>query len=358
MKILYRIIFILVVVVQLIACVNRHEKSAPLTVIRVGYFLVTNPVTVYSKYADLFRKNGINAKIEYVKSSNGPALIEAFLANQVDVAAFGDQPAIMGWLRGVDVKAVANFPRKATDTWIIVADSQKIKTMQDLKGKKISVQIGTTSQHWLFLSLDQAGMKISDVKMLNVPGGDASVALMTKEIDAAVLSEPTISLLEERKIARKLKGSYCPRTNCGILLVSGDIYRNHPEVIKPIIATYWDATSWVIDNTDKVIDVIKSQITYKDLPKDVLTRQYGRNLSQVKYIGFTDSAKVGYKKIIGFLKDLKVVPQYGTLADSTEKFYDSRFVDEYYEDKAKRYNTTVAEIIKRESDRSKRTKSD
>ncbi len=345
-----KIVIVLTLLFSLTACVRKESKSEPLKVLRVGYFPITNPVVVYARYANLFKKHGINHKIEYVKSTGGPALIEMFLAGKMDVAAFGDQPAVMGWLRGVDVKAVANFARKATDTWIMVPDTNEIKTMHDLKGKKIAVSIGTTSQHWLLLALDKAGMKVTDVKMVNIPGGDAEIALMTREIDAIVSSEPNISILEDKKVAFKLKDSHHGRTNCGILLVSGNIYRNHPEIIKSIIATYWEATAWVIDNPDKVVEVIKSQITYKDLPKNALKRQFGVNLSHVKYIGFTDSAKQNYKQIVSFLKDLKLVKPKGTIADSTEKFYDSRFVDEYYRDKAKRYHTTVAKVIKSESE--------
>jgi len=349
MKHLRKIVFSLALVIATSACTKKEQKSEPLTVLRVGCLGVTNAQVLRIKSANLFKKNGIDINVEYQVGSNGPVLMESILAGRIDVAAFGDQPSIMGWLRGVDVKAVANFPSSPRNTYIMVADSQKIKTMEDLKGKKISVQIGTINQHWLFLSLHQAGMNVNDVKMLNVPGGDASVALMTHEIDAAVLSEPTISLLEERKVAAKLKESRCVKTYSNVLLVSGNLYRNHPEIIKKIIATYYEANAWIIDNPDKTVKLIGSKITYKALPADVLKRQYSRNLSKIKYIGFTDSSKVSFKQIVDFLKELKAVPQHGTIADSTQNFYNSRFVDEYYRDKAKQNNTTVAELLKKEN---------
>jgi len=349
MRIFCKLICILAFMVALGACSNSGKKSEPLKVIRVGCMSVTNPNILHIQDANLFKKDGIDTKIEYVVGASGPILMDMFLAGKIDVAEFGDQPAVLGWIRGVDVKAVANFATSPRNTYIMVADSNKIKTMHDLKGKKIGVQIGKITQQWLFLSLDQAGMKATDIKMLNIPGGDASIALMTREIDGAVLSEPTISLLEERKIAAKLKESHCAKTYSELLLVSGDIYRNHPELIKPFISTYHDANAWVIDNPDKAISLIKKKITYKALPEDVLKRQYGRNRSKVKYAGFTDSAKVSFRIIIRFFKDLKAVPQHGSLADSPQNFYDSTFVDEYYKDRAKRENTTVAEIMKSES---------
>lgn len=349
MKIKAKLICILALVLTISACTNKEKKVEPLKVLRVGVRGVTNAMVLYAKYEKLFNKNGIKVKVEYVISDNGNTVIELFLSNRIDVAELGDQPAVTGWLKGVDVKAVANLPTSPQDTWLMVADSQKIRTIRDLKGKKIGVNIGRVNQHWLFLALRQAGMKVTDVKSVNIPNGDAIAALAANEIDASVFSEPTISLLQEKKIASKLKGSQCVKAYSSIVLVSGDIYRNHPEVIKPIVATYHDANAWVADNPDKVVDLIKSQLTYKELPKNILKRQYGTNRSKIKYIGITDSVIVSYGQIVDFLKELKAIPQHGTIADSIQKFYDSRFVDEYYKDRAKRENTTVATIIKKET---------
>jgi len=348
MREINKVALVLMLMIAISACTQKEKKSEPLTVLRIGQRGVTNALVLHLREADLLKKNGVNIKVEYVVAQ-GPALVDLFIAGKIDIAELGDQPAFMGWVRNVDVKAVANFPKNPQDTYIMVADSTKIKTMRDLKGKKVSCSIGTVSQHWLFMSLDQAGMKVDDVKMLNVPGGDASVALMTHEIDAAVLSEPTISLLQERKVAAKLKESRCAKTYSAVLLVSGNIYRNHPEIIKPIIAAYQESNAWIIDNPDNAVKMIGSKITYKAVPKDVLKRQYGKNLSKVKYIGFPDSAKQSFRLIARFLKDLKAVPQQGSLADSPQNFYDSTFVDEYYKDRAKRENTTVTKIMKSES---------
>src|ERR1035437_508015 len=153
MKHLRKIVFSLALVIATSACTKKESKSEPLTVLRVGCLGVTNAQVLRIKSANLFKKNGIDINVEYQVGAVGPVLMESLLAGRIDVAAFGDQPAIMGWLRGVDVKAVANFPSSPRNTYIMVADSQKIKTMEDLKGKKISVQIGTINQHWLFLSL-------------------------------------------------------------------------------------------------------------------------------------------------------------------------------------------------------------
>jgi len=345
----HNILHMIILSLVLSACAGGGKKAEPIKTLRVGSLSVTNPTVIHIKSDSLFKKHGLDFNVEYTEGANGSALMEMFLGGKLDIAVFGDQPSVMGWLRGVDVKAVANFPSSPRSTYVMVADSVRIKSMRDLRGKKVSVQVGTVSQHWLFLSLDQAGMKPSEVTMLNVPGGDASVALMTHEIDAAVLSEPTISLLEEKKVAAKIKESYCTKTYSNLLLVSGDIYRNHPEIIKNIIATYKEANDWVIDNPDKTSKLISSKITYRNIDSNIIKRQYGRNLSKTKYLGFPDSTILSFKQIVGFLRDLKAVPEYRTLADSIEKFYDPRFVNEFYNDLAAKEHISVDEVIKRET---------
>jgi sulfonate transport system substrate-binding protein len=321
---------------------KNNKASEPLKVIRVGYFPVTNPLILVAQRDSLFRKNGTNVKIEYVKSTNGPTLVEAFLGNKIDVALFGDQPAIIAWAKGVDIKAVANFPLSSKNTWIMTSDPQHIKSMKDLKGKKIAVQIGTISQHWLFMSLQQAGMSVNDVQMINLPAGDGLISLANKQIDAAVLSEPNISLCETRKIAAKVIGSQCPKAYSELLMVSGELYRNHSEAVKSIVATYDEANSWVIDHPKEAVDLIGTKVTYK-VPKDVLYRQY-RARTKVKYIAFTYSSVDSYRKVVGFLKDLKAIPRHGTVADSIQKLYDPRFINEIYKEKAKHNQLTEANI--------------
>ncbi len=350
MKIIVKIIFFIVILLAINSCSKKtnEDKENKSYVLRIASSSVTDPEIYYIKDNNLLRKYGLRNKVEYVIGGNNNVMLELFLNGKIDVATFGDLPAVKGWVKGVDIKVVAAFPRSRRDTWIMVADSQKIKTMQDLKGKKISVQIGSSTQFWLFLSLAQSGMKVTDVKMVNVPGGDASVALMNKEIDAAVMSEPAISLLEERKIATKLKKSVCNKANAHLLLISGDLYRNHPEAIKPIIAAFWETNAWIIDHPEKTVKLVGSKIIYKDIPKNVLKRQYSLNLSKVKYLGLTDSIKQNFNLLVDFLKELKAVPLHGTIADSVVNIYDTRFVDEYYREKAQQNHVLLETLIKSE----------
>lgn len=346
MKIIKKTLFAVLILIALSGCTQskKNHASEPLKIIRVGYFPVTNPLILVAQRDSIFKKNGINVEVQYVKSTNGPTLIEAFLANKIDVALFGDQPAIIAWAKGVDIKAVANFPLSSKNTWIMAADSQKIKSMKDLKGKKIAVQIGTITQHWLFLSLQQAGMSVNDVQMINLTTSDAVVSLSTKQIDAAVLAEPNISLCEVRKIAAKVIDSQCPKAYSELLMVSGEFYRNHTDAVKSIVASYLDANNWVIDHPVEAVDLMATKITYK-VPKDVLYRQY-KARTKVKFIAFTDSSVDSYQKVIGFLKDLKVIPRQGSKADSIQNLYDARFINEIYKERAK-LNKLTATNIKR-----------
>jgi aliphatic sulfonates family ABC transporter substrate-binding protein len=328
-------ILFLSVFLTLVSCVEKKtDKSTPLKVINIGYIGATNARILVAQrdslFEKVFAKKGI--KINFVQCNNGPIMIETFLANKIDVAVNGDQPAVLSLSKGIDIKAVANFNLSQENTRLMVRDSVHIKTLKDLKGKRVAILIGGLAQHWLYLVLKKAGIPYTDVKMVNLEG-EAVEALAAKTIDAAVLSEPSVSICESKHIAAQLKNINCPKLCTEILLVSGNIYRNHPEIIEDLISVYQQANDWVIDHPIDTVDLIGTKITYK-VPKEIIYKQY-LQANKNKNLAFTDSAVVNLKEIVSYLKDLKAIPQKGTIADNVQNFYDPKFVDDFYRKRKK-----------------------
>ncbi len=330
MTILKSTIVFILSILSLVSCVSKNDgKSAKLKVINIGYIGATNArIHIAQKdslFEKAFAKKGI--KINYVLCGSGPLLIEAFAANKVDVAWNGDQPAILSLARGLDLKAVASVNLSQANTRLVVRDSVHVKTLKDLKGKKVSILIGGLSHHWLYLVLKKAGIPFSDIKPINLQG-EAVQALASNSIDAAVLSESSVSICRKKHIAAELKNIDCPKVCAELLIVSGNIYRNHPEVVEDIISVFQKSNDWIIDHPTETVDYIATKVAYK-VPKEVLYDQYLR-ANKNKNLAFTDSAVANMKEIVDFLKDIKVIPLKGTIADDVHNFYDSKFVDDFY----------------------------
>lgn len=73
-----------------------------------------------------------------------------------------------------------------------------IKSLADLKGKKIGVTFGSTSHHHILVALSQAGLRAEDVTLVNLQPAQIPAAYTAKQIDAAFTWEPNIAKLEEQ----------------------------------------------------------------------------------------------------------------------------------------------------------------
>ncbi len=74
-----------------------------------------------------------------------------------------------------------------------IVANKDIKTIADLKGKKVGYSEGSTSQFYLAVLLKEAGLSLSDIDSVNMSAGDAGSAFVTKRIDAAVTWEPWLT---------------------------------------------------------------------------------------------------------------------------------------------------------------------
>lgn len=324
-----KIIILLVVIVTTIlmsACSPKDKHSAGEKLKEIRVSLPLGSSVFVAKKLGLFEKalTPLGVKVTYVYCQYGPPTVEAFIADRIDVAVLGDQPSLVAWAKGVDVKAVANFPANGRNTGLSVVDTNKIKTLQDLKGKKIAVSLGTVSQHLLHIYLKSAGLTEKDVNILNLVGADAIVALNSKQIDAAVLGDPNLTLCEHKKIAFKIIDAKGFKEYNSPLLVSGNLQRNNPEVVQKLVEVFYETNAWVIDHTEEAREIIYKESGY-NIPDEVFKKiiRYGS-----KDLSFTAGALTENQKTLDYIKEVKFINT--SFNRPLSEFYDTTFVSKLY----------------------------
>lgn len=144
----------------------------------------------------LFAAEGIQVK--GVLFNNGPACAEALYTGAVDVATMGDTTALISVSKDPYVRILASHGAGEHRHRIIVANASPLRTLADLKGKRVGVKKGT-STHGGFLALLAAnGLRVADIKMLDLSPDLLPEALSAGSLDAFVASEPTPSVSEIR----------------------------------------------------------------------------------------------------------------------------------------------------------------
>jgi NitT/TauT family transport system substrate-binding protein len=178
----------------------------------------------------------------------------------------------------------------------IVAD-ESIKSIEDLKGKKISL-VKYTPSHWLLeYHLENSSLSDYDQKEIidNLVGKDATLdarqAFKDKQVDATVVWEPDVTLALERPGSHKLVSTETANNLIADVMVAReDFIKDHPDVIKAFIQGWLDGTAEAVRNPDKVVQLLmENEPLYGDM-KDA--KKVKDSLKTVKYADLADNTKM------------------------------------------------------------------
>ncbi len=217
-----------------------------------------------------FKKHGANVKLVWFPVYTDS--LNALSAGQVDAncQTWGDT---MGPLaQGVPLKAViVNDNSFGNDAMIA---QPGIKSVKELKGKKVATELGTVDHFLMLKALEANGMKEDDVQFVNIKVQDCPAAMLSKQVDAAVVWEPS-----RTKILKDVKGttavydsSKLPGAIPDLLVMKSDVVQSRKAEVQNITDAWYDAIDWWHKNPDKAVAIMAKRTDtplgdYKDFIK-------------------------------------------------------------------------------------------
>lgn len=255
------IVSTLVILTSIAGCAQKQTASAPKVenpkVINISY--VKSPLNVPSiieKKEQLFEKefskDGIN--ITYPEITEGSKMTEAVAAGSLDFCnAIGATSVILAAANGVNIKIIGVYSR-APKAFTIMVKDPTIKTIKDLKGKKIVGPKGTILHQLLLGALVKENLKADDVQFSNmdIPGGVS--ALLAGKVDAALVAGPSVANAQKN-------GARILTTGEGILdativiAASGKFLEKYPDIAKRYLAVHQKSLQFMKDNKDQTYQI-------------------------------------------------------------------------------------------------------
>lgn len=211
-----------------------------------------------------FANDGIAVKWSFFKGA-GPVVNEAFANGQVDFAYLGDLAAIIGKSGGLDSRLLAATAR-GVNHYLGVQPGSGIKTLEDLKGKRVGIFRGTASQLSFDNALASVGLSEKDLKVINLDFSAALSALAARQIDAT-WGLAGLFALRDRGLAeiplstRDLNGA---GTLQALLVGSGAFVDAHPDITERLLKVQLQAQDWLAreENRDAYIELVSKQASY------------------------------------------------------------------------------------------------
>ena len=213
-----------------------------------------------AKEKGLFQKRGIEVEIVVIESPADRRA--AFAADKIQGMATTVDTHVMTAAaeNPIPVKQVLAMDDSNGGDGIVA--KKEIKTVKDLKGKTVAAQLGAgASYFWLNYVLSQNGLKLSDIKAVDMKAGDAGAAFVAGKVDAAVTWEPWLSKAKETPFGGVLLSSdKTPGIIVDSLAFKPAYLKAHGDDVKKIIAGWNEAVKFAAENP-KDADPIMAKFT-------------------------------------------------------------------------------------------------
>lgn len=204
----YRWTALAVLAAVLVLAVPAGQAAPALIKVRAGIVAAIDQLGVpVALDRGLFEKWGLDVTIA-TPYPTGVDQLNALQAGEIQMAQVG-VPMIGAVVRGMDLVIVGNYSGSSVklggdDTMALVARAGSgIRTIRDLKGKRIAAAFGTISHFYILGILEKAGLAVGDVTLVNVPPPEMPAALRAGAVDAFAVWDPAPLIA-----VREVSGSY------------------------------------------------------------------------------------------------------------------------------------------------------
>ena len=190
----------------------------------------------------------LGVTVTWTEFNAGPVQLEALNVGSIDFGDVGEAPPIFAQAAGAPlVYAGATVPRPKLEA-IIVPKGSPIKTVADLKGKRVAYNKGSNVQYFLVKLLQKHGLQYSDVQSIFLPPADARAAFEKGAIDAWIIWDPFLAAAQKTLDARLLADATGVVNNRAYYFTSRDFATKNPDVLKIAIEELNAIDTWAGKN--------------------------------------------------------------------------------------------------------------
>ena len=201
-----------------------------------------------------FRAAGLDVRVRAWPA--GKQALEAMLAGEVEVATVADTPIVVQSFKRRDFVVIATLAHN--NPYRLVARRDRgIRGPSDLRGHRVGVMAGTTTQFFLHSVLADVGLAPGEIAEVDVPAGDLAAAIVSGGVDAVAAFDPqgydaekalgdNAVVIPYERIRHEETFNY---------VVRRDLLRDRPEMVRRLLLATREAIVWMRRNREEAIAV-------------------------------------------------------------------------------------------------------
>src|ERR1700678_1071788 len=281
-------------------------------VVRIGYQKYGTLVLLKARGSLEKRLTPMHVEVKWTEFPAGPQLLEGLNEGAIDFGIAGEAPPIFAQVAGADLVYVRNEPRASAGEAILVPKDSPIKTVAELKGKKVALNKGSNVHFLLVKLLEQAGVNYRDVDTIFLTPADARAAFERGSVDAWAVWEPFLAAAQRQTGARILADGNGVVSNHQFFLASRSYATKRADVTAIVLEELSVVDQWAKTNPKAAAAALQPQIGLDQATLELALSRGGYGVTPVN-----DAVLAEQQRIADTFYDLKLIPKHINVRDAT-----------------------------------------
>ena len=228
----------------------RADAETP-KVFRIGY--QKNGVLVIARQQATLEKHFASQGIavKWVEFSSGPPMLEAMNVGSIDYGAVGDSPPIFAQSAGAAIVCAAGQPI-TNGQGILVPGNSPIRSIADLKGRRVGFTKGSSAHNIVVQTLEKAGLTYADITPVYLTPPDAGPAFANGSSDAWAIWDPYFAIGETKQNGRVLVNASEITKSNSFYIANRDFAKSRGPILQQIIDLTASTAKWAEAHRDAV----------------------------------------------------------------------------------------------------------
>src|ERR1700723_3323257 len=281
-------------------------------VLRIGYQKYGTLVLLKARGSLEKRLAPLHVQVKWTEFPAGPQLLEGLNVGSIDFGPVGEAPPISPQAAGADLVYVGNEPAASAAEAIIVPSNSPIKTVAELKGKKVALNKGSNVHFLLVKLLEKAGVKYTDIDTVFLTPADARAAFERGSVDAWAIWEPFLLAAQRQTGARILADGNGVVSNHQFFLASRPYATRRADVVAIVLEELATVDQWAKTNSKAAAAALQPQIGLDQPTLELALSRGGYGVTPMN-----DAVLAEQQRIADTFYDLKLIPKHINVRDAT-----------------------------------------
>lgn len=273
--------------------------------LRIGYQKGASLLVLQKAQGSLEKKLApLGVGVKWVEFPAGPQLLEGLNVGSVDIGYTGEAPPIFAQAAGARFYYIGFDPAAPQAEAVLVLKDSAIRSVADLKGRKVALNKGSNVHYFLVKLLEKNALKPGDITPVYLAPADARAAFESKAVDAWVIWDPYTSAAQKQIGARVLADATGVANNLSFYLGERNFVDRNPQVIRAVFEDAVEKGAWIKTHVHEAAGRIAP---LQGLPEDVVEASLRHYEFNVRTLAPDVIAK--QQAIADTFSDLKLIPK-------------------------------------------------